>query len=303
MKTIGILKPTPPYNFDLTLDLLSRYAHPTVDIVHEGAYWRALHSEDGLILCRVTSEGSPQTPQLRVDALTPPAHGTESILAKIERILSLKNDPTPFYAYAMQDAQLWEIVQPLVGLRWVTAETVFEALMTTIIEQQISWVAAQKAQRWLVEWAGHRITHHRDYYAFPTPEQIAHATVDDLKPLKITFKRMAVMIDIAQKVVEGTLDLESLRDLPAEALYNALLTIKGIGHWTATWTLQRTQGQQNYVGANDVALQAAVNHYFYGKAGKLPQAEVEAVFARYGDYAGLAANYTIVRWVLDHYGV
>jgi hypothetical protein len=55
------------------------------------------------------------------------------------------------------------------------------------------------------------------------------------------------------------------------------------------------------VGHNDVALQAAVNHYFFGGVGRIPAQQVLDAFAPYGDFAGLAAHYTMLRWVLDRY--
>ncbi len=174
--------------------------------------------------------------------------------------------------------------------------------MHTIIEQQIAWVAAQKAQRWLVEWGNNKLEAGGfTGYAFPTPSQIAGATVDEFTPLKITFKRMAVMINIAQNIVTDNLPLESMLHLSPQDAYTFLVSIKGIGHWTASWTLQRTLAIHNVVGHNDVALQAAVGRYFFGIEGKVsPQAVIDT-FANFGDYAALSANYTIMRWILDKY--
>jgi DNA-3-methyladenine glycosylase II len=194
------------------------------------------------------------------------------------------------------------VVESLVGLPELRTASVFEALMQTVIEQQISWVTAQKAQRWLVEWVGNKIEYDGQvHYAFPSPEQIAAVTVDDLKPLKITFKRMALMIDLAEQVASGQLDLEGLRDVsPAEA-YKRLLAIKGIGHWTAVVTLERAFGHTDWVAYNDVVLQAATNRYLLGGNGRISPELVSQTFAQYGDHAGLAARYTMFRWVFEQY--
>jgi DNA-3-methyladenine glycosylase II len=193
-------------------------------------------------------------------------------------------------------------VRPLIGLHWLRAQTAFEALMHTIIEQQIAWVAAQKAQRWLVEWGDNWLeADGLRGYAFPTASQIAMATVDQFTPLKITFKRMALMISIAQATENGDLHLESILTMTPHDAYTFLVGIKGIGHWTASWTLQRTLGVHNVVGHNDVALQATVGRYFFGISGKVSAQTVHDTFANFGNYAALAANYTIMRWVLDKY--
>jgi 3-methyladenine DNA glycosylase/8-oxoguanine DNA glycosylase len=54
---------------------------------------------------------------------------------------------------------------------------------------------------------------------------------------------------------------------------------------------------------NDVALQAAVNFYFHSGNGRIPAQTMLDTLGRYGDYAGLAAHYTLLRWVLDRYPV
>jgi DNA-3-methyladenine glycosylase II len=303
MKTIATLNPTAPYNFDLLLDLLARFAHPVVDVVYDGAYWRALHSGDGLALLRVDSVGSTHKPELRLSLVNAIGDIDEfELIRDIGFILNIHADHSDFYQIARADSTLWRVVDTLQGISWLRTATVHEALMTTIIEQQIAWTTAQRAQRWLVEWGGHAIPHNGVvHYAFPPPPQIAASTIEELTPLKITFKRMGVMIDISRKIVSGEFDLESLRIAPPEVAYNTLIQFKGIGHWTAAWTIQRTQGGHNYVGHNDVALQAAVNHYFFGGVGRIPAQQVLDAFAPYGDFAGLAAHYTMLRWVLDRY--
>ncbi|GAB4513555.1 MAG: hypothetical protein OHK0046_14380 [Anaerolineae bacterium] len=299
-----ILEPIPPYRLDLILSVLARYTHPMADALHAGAYWRALTFPEGLALFRVVSTAPADAPRLDVTQEAGAVVPEQAVLARLGHILGVEIDHRPFYAMAQADAdpRLWQMIEPITGLRFLRTDSTYEALMMTIIEQQIAWTAAQKAQRWLVEWGGQAITHDgRTFYAFPAPERIANATLNDLAPLKITFKRMQVMIDVSQQIVMGELALEAVQQLPLEAAYALLVGIKGIGHWTATWTLQRTLGVHNYVGHNDVALQAAVNHYFYGGQGRIPPQQVVDTFARYGDYAGLAANYTIMRWVLDRY--
>lgn len=305
MPDLLTLHPTPPYHFPLLLDVFSRFAHPTLDIVRDGALWRALSIGDALALIKMTSQGDIDRPVLTAQLVTSTGEiELDALHNRLRVIFPLDNDRTAFYALAQKDERLWGVVSPLIGLPEIRGESVFEALMETIIEQQIAWVTAQKAQRWLVEWVGNRIQFEGfDYYAFPTPAQIASATVDDLKPLKITFKRMALMIDIAQQITSGRLDLEALRYLTPHEAYQRLLAIKGIGHWTAAVTLERAFGYDTWVAHNDVVLQAATNRYFYGMEGRIPAEQVIQTFARYGDFAGLAARYTMYRWVLEKYPV
>lgn len=301
MEYIGQLNPTPPYRLELLLAILNRYQHAVTDIGHDGAYWRVLCGTKGRALARVVTASDGQALDVYV-AFRDAAITDDWVLNQLRHILGVDVDLRPFYAFAQERPPLWQVVAPLVGLPQHRAPSVFEATILTIIEQQIAWVAAQRAQSWLVRWAGDPLWHNgRPYYAFPTPQQVAGATIEMLMPLKITFRRIQTMITIARQVVAGALDIEAIGAMPPSVAYQMLTTIAGIGHWTATWILTRTMGAQNYVGYNDVALQAAVNHYYEGRAGRATPQQVESLFSQWGAYGGLAAYYTITRWVLDRY--
>lgn len=293
------LRPTAPYRFDLLLDLLSRYDPPALDIAHDGAYWRVLRGGAGLALVRVHSAGASE---LRADIAAVEGVVDENALrAALTRVLPVDVNRAAFYARARQDVALWQVVEPLLGLPDVRTASAFEALCQAVIEQQITWRSALRAQRWLVEWGGAALEHGgRRYYAFPTPQKLAKAHVEDLIPTKITFRRMQLLIDLAGQVASGALELESLADLPLAEGMRRLTAINGIGPWTAAVALSRAFGHAHYA-ANDVALQAAVNRYFYGGSGTIPAEQVTRTFAAYEPFAAQAAQYTLLRWVFDQY--
>jgi len=303
MRHLTTLSPKPPYHFPLLLDFLTRFAHPTLNVVHDDALWRVVNTDDGLALLRVTGSGTVEAPQLDIHVAVSSGDIDDTVLVEsITHVLPTQHDWSGFYEASRADAGLWGVVEPLIGLPELRTASVFEALMQTVIEQQISWVTAQKAQRWLVEWAGNKLEYAgRIHYVFPGPAQIAAASVEDLKPLKVTFKRMALMIDLAGQVASGQLDLEGLRDVSPDEAYKRLLAIKGIGHWTAAVTLERAFGHTDWVAYNDVVLQAATNRYLLGGNGRIPPDLVSQTFARYGEHAGLAARYTMFRWVFEQY--
>lgn len=290
------LKPIAPYYFDLFYQILSRYPNPSLFHVHDNAYFRVVRHDEKLSLARVTSSGSVNSPQLEIEWLSGEAQNNQ-----LETILGVGKNITEFYQFAQNDTQLWAIVEPLYGLPLDIGESVFQVLMFVIIEQHISWVNAQKAQRILVKWGDNFVEYDGiKHYAMLTIEQIANATIDDLKPLKITFKRMQMMIDIANQVLDGSLDLASMLKVSPEKMYRELLKIKGVGHWTASVVVSRARGIFPYVAHNDVALQAAVREYF---GVEKSASATQAIFAQYGEFAGLAAHFTLMKWVLDKYPI
>jgi DNA-3-methyladenine glycosylase II len=300
------LHPHPPYHFGLLLDLLRRFAYPLEEVPLGDALYRVIELDGSRALIRVTGRGEADDPALDVEVVA--AQGAvdpDAVRKALSHILAVESDSRArFAAFAWRDERLWQVVGPLYGLPVTRSGSLFEALIQVIIEQQIAWKAALRGQRWLLEWADRGIAHDgHTFYAFPTPAQLAAATVEELTPLKITFKRMGLIIDLARRAADGSLDLDRLSAMEAAQAYAELLKLKGIGPWTAAVTLGRALGHHHFLACNDVALQAAVNRYFHGDGERPSAALVEATLSPYGEWAGLAAEHTLTRWVLDEYPI
>ncbi len=65
-------------------------------------------------------------------------------------------------------------------------------------------------------------------YSFPTPEQMAGATLDDFKECGLGY-RAPYVYDAIRKVLSGELDLEEICRLDDEALFEKLMTVHGVG--------------------------------------------------------------------------
>lgn len=308
MQPIAVLSPVHPYRLDLNLKLVRRFTYPVTDQAGaDETYWRLLRSPNHSFTGALSLWRVEQNADGDLDVFLAAHSGevdTALALRDLAHILAIDYDPSPFFAFAQSDPVLRDLVAPVEGMRWLRTPTVFEALIAVIIEQHIAWVAAQKSQRALVEWAGNRIDYDgRAFYAYPTPQQLAAATIDDLRDLKVTTRRKQIIIDLARQVVSGELDIESVRQMPISEAYQALMAIRGIGHWSAAFIISRALGIYAYIPDADVALQAAANAYFFGESGKLTAAQTRALYQRFGVFAGSAAFYTLMQRVLDKYPV
>ena len=293
MSEIRLPLPQHAWRFDLLLAFARRIAFPARMLPQGDSLWRYTCG-------RLVNYGQ------RGDAIIIRGEWRkeeESAIARqSRRLLGIDRDLSEFYALAAGDLQLWSVVEPLVGLPLFCAETVFEALITLIIEQHISWQAALRAQRTLLRLfydgcpvAGGRV------YDFPSPAQLAAASPAQLKALKITDRRCALLTDLARQVDSGALDLEALRVQEDDEAFARLLRIKGVGAWTAGNVIGRAFGRYPHLASKDVALQAAVREYFCGGDGVKSAALVEEALGAYGDCAGMAGHFTLLRWVLDRY--
>lgn len=73
-------------------------------------------------------------------------------------------------------------------------------------------------------------------YTFPTPQRLAQLTVDDLAPIRSGF-RAKYIIDAAQKISTGKVNIEEISKLPFDEAKAQLLQIKGVGEKVAQCSL------------------------------------------------------------------
>lgn len=116
------------------------------------------------------------------------------------------------------------------------------------------------------------------YYTFPSAEKIAKLSLDDLAVLRSGF-RAKYILDAAQKVSSGEIDLNSLKNLPVDDARNELMKIKGVGPKVADCALLFSH---KHIEAfpKDVWIKRAMEQLFDGE---LPQ---EAI-----PYAGIVQQY------------
>lgn len=73
-------------------------------------------------------------------------------------------------------------------------------------------------------------------YSFPSYESLKNLTVYDLAPLRAGFRHKYI-VDAVQKLCNGEIDLEKIKDMPIEEARRELMKIKGVGAKVAECTL------------------------------------------------------------------
>jgi DNA-3-methyladenine glycosylase II len=188
-------------------------------------------------------------------------------------------DLQPFYALAGADPVLRHLIVHFRGMRVPQAPHVFEILVSAIIEQQVNLSFAHQVKKALIDAYGRAVEFEgRRYSAFPQAAALAATTPQELLPLQVSGPKARYIIAISRGVLDGTLDLESLRQLPPELAHARLLELKGVGHWTTQYVGLRALGRRDCLPAADVGLQKVI-HYFY-RLRKRPTAERALKMAR-----------------------
>lgn len=300
MRHIFTLTPTAPYDFGQLLALIRRYPHPTTDRVSGDSLRRVFRVGGALVLAEMCADGD----DLRAEAVASDgAYDPADLAQQVAHWLGIDHQRAGLAAALADHPRLREALQPVIGLPLLRAADLFEPLACAVIEQQISWRGALRAQHWLMDWAGEgvRSVDGAWHAAFPSAARLAAASHDDLLPLKITHKRIDLLRGLAQAAADGSLNLAALDGLAEADRMRALTALKGIGAWTAAVALSRRYGAGAAVPLNDVALQAAANVYFFGREGRLPVEVLASELAPLGVWAGTAAALLLCRWVLERY--
>ena len=183
---------------------------------------------------------------------------------EVERQFSTDLDLQPFYALAEADPVLRQLIVHFRGMRVPQAPRVFEILISAIIEQQVNLSFAHKVKKALIDAYGRWVDFEgRRYSAFPEPAALAITTPRELLRLQVSGPKARYIITISRLALDGTLDLENLRQLEPAVAHEKLLELKGVGHWTAQYVGLRALGHLDCLPAADVGLQKVIQ-YFYG---------------------------------------
>lgn len=131
------------------------------------------------------------------------------------------------------DAYLAAAARAGSGIR-ILRQDLWEMMITFLISQQKTIPKIREAVESLAKKYGAKRTAAlsdgsiRTYYSFPTPEELASASLDDLLSLKLGY-RAKYIHRLIQDVLAGTVSLESLMTLPPNEAMDTLTSLYGIG--------------------------------------------------------------------------
>ena len=261
---ITTFTPVAPYDFDLTASYATyfqgRYA---ADSYINGVFRRLLEIDGRPYLIRIRSLGTRESPELKAvfEGAGLNDRSVSEAQRQMARLIGVDQDPKPFYLMARKDPFLERLIQRLRGLHIPQTVSVWEALVLAVLGQQISSHVARLFRMRFVRTYGLAIEDNGStYHAFPRPEVISKTGVEGLQTIKMSKKKAEYIADIAEGIVSGRLDLESLKKRSDKEILHSLTSIRGIGSWTASWLLIRAFGRPDAFPAGDLALRRTLMH-------------------------------------------
>jgi DNA-3-methyladenine glycosylase II len=295
------IKPEAPFNFDLSAKIFSN-GDPQIQRYENGTYWQVIRLNDKLVLVSVTSSGSVETPELTADVKpdknldTSDIHLVKQIVTSIFNLnFNLKN----FYEDMKGDKLISKLTTQLRGLNSTRTPTFFEAIVSSIIEQQISLKAAKSIETHMIKTFGDVLElDNMTYYAFPTPQTLSKLKKDDLRGVGLSFRKAEYVIGLSKNIINAELDLEALKPMDTEDIIGELLNIRGIGEWTAEFSVIKGLHRLVVVPTEDIGLRRIISRY-YNNGNPVSSDEITEIAKPWGKWSGLAIFYLVIADIMS----
>ena len=156
-------------------------------------------------------------------------------------------------AHLKKDEQLCEVIKKYPTPEIGRGGDTFEALCRSIIYQQLSGKAA-------------RTIHERFLELFPkkkpTPTLVLKRHRDSLRAAGLSNQKTDYLYDLARHFNESLIDPSQFPELSDEEIRRELVSVKGIGVWTADMFLMFTLGRPNVLPTLDLGIKKGFQRLF-----------------------------------------
>jgi AraC family transcriptional regulator of adaptative response / DNA-3-methyladenine glycosylase II len=243
----------PPLDFPALLAFLARRAVPGVERVDDRAYERRVGPADRPSWIRVTADS--KRAELHLEIADPDPRAIPDVVRRVRRVFDLDADLTAVGRVLRTDARLARALERRPGLRVPGGWDGFEIAVRAVLGQQVSVAAATTLAARLVAAAGG---------AFPTPEAFAQLPLHEVG---LPRTRIATLRALAAAAAAGRIDFGAGQRL--ETFVENLVSLPGIGPWTAHYVALRALGHPDAFPAGDLVVRQVLG-------GKHPLREREA---------------------------
>ncbi len=235
-----------PFDGVGVLQYLADHGIPGLETVTDGVFERTLRLPGGLAHLGVRLDGDAA---VSVTARLDRVSDLATVVARVRRLFDLDADAVAIDSALGSDPVLGPLVAAVPGIRIPGAMDAEEALFRTLVGQQVSIAAARTVLGTLTRELG-------TDGLFPTAAQFAERGHEVLRG---PASRVATIIGAAEAIADGRLRLDlgqSTEDFTA-----GLVSLPGIGPWTAGYLAMRVLGNPDVLLTSDlVLLQSAASH-------------------------------------------
>jgi DNA-3-methyladenine glycosylase II len=126
-------------------------------------------------------------------------------------------------------------------------------LVGSIVGQQLSSVAAGTIWRRLLGLFNGRM---------PTPEQLIKIDDQKLRDVGLSWAKVRYVKDLAQRILDGRLDLDHIAGMPNDQIIEQLTAVKGLGEWSAHMFMMFGLGRLDVLPTGDLGIRKAIMNLY-----------------------------------------
>ncbi|WP_435352968.1 DNA-3-methyladenine glycosylase family protein [Emticicia sp. SJ17W-69] len=277
------------FSFTETLRFLTRNEKECLHTVKGETVLKVLEIDGELVLFSINFINT----SLQIIIHTPNFSDEVVICIKkyVQHWFDLEANLSDFYKTAQKDEVLANLCQRFYGLRMVGMPDLFESLVWSIIGQQINLNFAYSLKERLVKNFGKSLVYDgKEFFALPTPERLASLSLEDFLPHQFSRSKAQYILNISKAFAEGDLAQKDLEQLPFDEIREKLVKIKGIGNWTANYSMMKSLKNYDAFPVEDVGLHNAVKNQ-YGLEEKPRIKDLHSMAEKWAGWKGYATFY------------
>lgn len=289
------IEPNGPYSLTRTAQRYARFPDP-VDRFDGRAYRRLLPAGRGTVLVTVEQTGGADAAKLRVTIEGASASSKAAEAAARNLVggaLGAAADLRPFYRAARLDPLLAPLVRRFRGLHIAGYPSLWEALVTAVLAQQVNLAFAFAIRAHLATAFGRRARFHGETFtAFPAPARVARAGEAGLEGFRLSRNKIGTIARLAAAFASGELSEDEVASLPDEQAIERLTSLKGVGRWTAETALMRGLGRPDAYPAGDLSVVKYLAETLFERGRRGTETEMRTHAERWRPWRGLALVYS-----------
>ncbi len=280
-----------PANYPIArmLRSLGRDRHRLTERVIGQTYTTLFHcgeDEDTGCLAVVCVEFAPGHARCTIEVPMPLGPlALERLHERIMRTLGLTYDPTRFEAQIAARATFAPLLDGQYGLRVLLIAELFDAVVWSIVGQQVTRTLAATFRQRLIMRSG--VGRVGALYACPLPGPIAALDPAELVTLGLGRAKADYLIGAARAIVGGKLPLAATMGKSVPHIERSLRDMHGIGPWSAHYVLMRHYGFLDCVPLGDTGLTTSLQHFF-DLAARPGKRQTSTLMASFSPYRSLA---------------
>ena len=252
------LKYLPPFDGETLLSIFRAHQLPELETVTAQQYERVFHCGGKIGYVRV-SHDDPGKNALRLTIVGAAPSSIPAIQQRVRRMFDLDANPAVIAEHMAGQPHLEDLWRRYPGLRVARTWDRFETLITTILGQLVSVSFGRTLIRELMQSSGARVKHPvtgEKVCLFPTPKALRTA---DLSAVRTSEMRRTAIRAIAALAADGGLPLVGQPE-PRE-LRRTLLSIPGVGAWSAEYIAMRAFDDNDAFPATDYGLKQEIKRH------------------------------------------